>query len=334
LAETANTGEIANRLSADIFEHFFWQSHPKHDENFKCLDSDHLTDGAKPKPKVTHPGDVVFFYKDPYLGRNVYLHTDLKSYGKASIGTGKLRAALNSLSMTVECARQSMEYRTIYSIAEDEDYEIRGLLFVHNHDGKYKSSFEEAIRKTDLSTLDIAPHVYLHFLGPQDIDRLFSISNDLIRLKHQKTLPEDYSFYYPDLMMWRRHGDVWGQPATIEVLTAPYFIIKHPAKEKNPSGFLIYYNRQGSSVAEFEYFLDSMSQYQMLEPDELIRIRIVHQSPDSNYKSNFLTAINKYSKAWGFEPKRLAILESISIEPISALVTTYSASEIGWRNAK
>ncbi|MGB4118286.1 MAG: hypothetical protein WBK51_17220 [Polaromonas sp.] len=332
MAETVNIGEIATKLSAEIFESFLWKAHPKHEENFPCINPEHLTDGPKPKQKASHPGDVVFFYQDPYLGKRVYLHTDLKSYGKDSIGTVKLRAALQSLSMTIECARHSTEYRTLYSIPDDIDHEIRGLLFVHNHDGKFKASFDEVVGKTDLSTLHIAPHVYLHFLGPRDIDRLYSIANDLIRLKGQKTLPDQYSFYYPDLVMWRRHGDVWDQPATIEALTAPYFIVKYPSAEKSSSGYLIYYNRQGASVPEFEYFLDSLSRYQMLEPDELIRIRIVHQDPDINYKSNFLAAINKYAKAWGFEPKRTQILEDIKIEPITAVVTSYSAGDIGWRS--
>ena len=308
--------------------------HPNRDQNFKCTDSEHLSDGATPKQKSTHPGDVVFFYSDPYLGRCVYLHTDLKSYSKETIGPIKIRAALKSLAMSVECARRSAEYRTIYSIPDDENFEVKGLLFVHNHDHKYKSSFQEAITKTDLSTLPIAPHVYIHFLGPADIDRLFTISNDILRFKYQNVLPENYSFYYPDLVMWRRHGDVWAQPATIEALTAPYFIIKYPATEKSDPGYIIYYNRQGASVAEFEYLLDSLSRYQMLEPDEQIRIRIVHSEPDSNYKSNFLSATNKYAKAWGFELKRQEILERIRIEQVNAVSTSYALSNMGWRDKK
>lgn len=334
MAETVNIGEIANKLSEELFDSFFWKSHPKRDENFKCVDPEHLSDGAKPKQKDTHPGDVVFYYSDPYLGRRVYLHTDLKSYSKETIGPVKIRAALKSLAMSVECARQSAEYRTIYSTPQDENFEIKGLLFVHNHDHKYKGSFQEAIAKTDLSTLPIAPHVYIHFLGPVDIDRLFTISNDVIRLKYQKLLPEDYSFYYPDLVMWRRHGDVWGQPATIEALTAPYFIIKYPSTDRTDPGYIIYYNRQGASVAEFEYLLDSLSRYQMLEPEEQIRIRIVHSEPDTNYKSNFLSATNKYAKVWGFEPKRQEILERITIDPVTAVSTSYALSDMGWRDKK
>lgn len=334
MAETVNIGEIANRLSSEIFKNFFWEEHPQHDENFPCNDPTHLSEGSKPKPKKTHPGDVVYFYKDPYLGRKIYLHTDLKSYKKSSIGTGKIREAFKSLAMTIECARQSEDWRRKYSSPTEENFEIRGLLFVHNHDGGYKELFDELIKKANLSSISIAPNIYIHFLGPHDIDRLYSISNDLLRLKYEKTLPEEYTFYYPDLVMWRRHGDVWGQPATIEALTAPYFIIKYPSKEKSPPGYLIYYNRQGISVAEFEYFIDSLSRYQMLEPGELIRIRIVHKNPDENYKNNFHAAKTRYAKAWGFDPKRVEILDAIDIRPITSVTSTYAISNIGWRDKK
>ncbi|RYZ82278.1 MAG: hypothetical protein EOP06_21955 [Proteobacteria bacterium] len=236
--------------------------------------------------------------------------------------------------MTIECARQSKHWRELYSVEAGQDHEVRGLLFVHNHDAQYKGDFELTIAKTDLSTIDIAPHVYVHYLGPKDIDRLYSIANDLIRLSYEKTLPSEYTFYYPDLVMWRRQGDVWEQPATIEALTAPYFIIKYPAQEKSPSGYIIYYNRQGASVEEFEYFLDSLSRYQMLEPDEFIRIRIVHKNPHESYKSNFITATSKYAKAWGFDPIRTQILDNIDIRPITSVTTTYTAGNIGWRDGR
>lgn len=333
MAETINIGEISNKLSEDIFKFFHWHSHPKRDHNFKCLNAEHVTDGDNQKPKLTHPGDVVYFYQDPYLGKRVCLHTDLKSYGKKSISAIKIRAAIKSLAMSVECARRSSQWREIYSVA-DVDHEVRGLLFVHNHDHQYVGSFKESLKSTDLSTIPIAPHVYIHILGPDDINRLYSIAQDIIKLTYERTLPEEYTFFYPDLVMWHRHGDIWNQPATIEAITAPYFSIKYKATAKSPSGYLIYYNRQGASREEFEYFLDSLSRYQMLEAGEFIRIRIVHKEPNENYKSHFDAAKQSYAKAWGFDTARQDILDEIRIQPISSFVSAYAAPEIGWRGAK
>ncbi|GAA6141942.1 hypothetical protein [Hydrogenophaga sp. 5NK40-0174] len=338
MAETVNIGEISNRLSEDIFKHFGWVVHPKRDDNFPCVNPNHTVkskkadaSGKKIQQKKTHPGDVVFHYQDPYIGRRVYLHTDLKSYAKDSVSSVKLRSAIESLAMTVECGRSSEVWRTKYSVPEGEAFDLRGLLFVHNHDGLYMDDFDETVRKTKLGTIPIAPGVYIHLIGPHDISRLYTIANDIIRLKYEKLLPEKYSFYYPDLVMWHRKGDVYSQSATIEALTAPYFIINYEGNNKLSSGYVIYYNRSGSSVAEFQYFLDSLSRYQMLEPDKFIRIRMVSKAPSEEYLSHFDAAKEQYARAWGFDESRMEVMNAIQLSPVTAVASTYSAPIIGWR---
>lgn len=329
MAETANIGEIAAKLSKDIFRHFFWEVHPKRDDNFNCTNPEHKGEGGR--SKATHPCDVVFYYDDPYLGSRIYLHTDLKSYGKDSINSATLRSAFKSLCMTIDCAKDSEDWRKKYSIEPGERYEVRGLLFVCNHDNGYEKDFSDAIDKINLHNLPLAANTCLHFIGPYDIQRLYNIGNDLIRLKESGDLPSEYTYYYPDLVMWRRQGDVWDQPATIESLTGSYLIIKHAKTKTVSSGYLVYYNRPGSSVEEFEYFIDSLSRYQMLESGEIIRIRVTDPNPDENLLSIFHTAKKKYVKAWGFDPKREAILDEIQIDQITSLTNTYNPGKIGWK---
>lgn len=143
VAETINIGEIAAKLSKDIFRYFLWEAHPKTDDNFGCSNVKHLGEGGK--PKITHPGDVVFMYRDPYLGKTIYLHTDLKSYASDSITSTKLRNAFKSMCLTIDCARGSDDWRAKYSVDESDAHEVRGLLFVHNHDNGYDKPFYEAI---------------------------------------------------------------------------------------------------------------------------------------------------------------------------------------------
>lgn len=331
MAETINIGEIATKLSKDIFKHFLWAKHSKHDDNFKCGNPEHQSDGKDPKPKESHPGDVVFHYNDPYLGKTVYLHTDLKSYSKKSITTTKLRGAFKSLSMAVECAKESEDWREKYSILADEAHEVRGLLFVHNHDNKFVQSFSDTITRIDLKNIPLSVGAVLHFLGPDDIQRLYSIGNDIIRLRGDDELPKEYSFYYPDLVMVRRHGDGINQAATIESLTGPYLIIRHGEADNCSPGFLIYYNRPGASAEEFEYFLDSLSRFQMLESDQTIRIRVADVSAIDDLKSVFAKAKKKYAKSWGFDPARESILEKIEIDRITSVTNTYNPGDMGWR---
>lgn len=330
MAETKNIGEIAEKISKDIFKHFFWDTHPKRDDNFNCTNSEHKGDGGS--PKKTHPGDVVFYYSDPYLGKTIYLHTDLKSYATDSITNTKLRNAFKSLCITIECAKESSDWRTKYSVDNSESHEVRGMLFVHNYDHDYEKCFYEAIDKISLESLPVSPGSILHFLGPHDIQRLYSITNDMMRLKAEEELPKEYTFYYPDQVMSHRHGDVWMQPATIESLAGPYLIIKHGPLENLSAGYLIYYNRPGSTPDEFVYFLDTLSRYQMLESDQRIRIRITHTDAIDDLKSIFDIAKKKYAKAWGFDPRRKKILDQIEIERITSVTSTYNPGDMGWRN--
>ncbi|MEQ6306658.1 hypothetical protein ABN448_05525 [Delftia acidovorans] len=329
MAETINIGEIAGKISKDIFKFFLWQTHQKKDDNFDCNNEKHLGKGGK--PKLTHPGDVVFFYQDPYLGKNVYLHTDLKSYAADSITPTSLRGAFKSLCMTIDCARSSEFWRSKYSVTDSEAYEVRGLLFVHNHDNGYDKPFYEAIDKVDLQALPIAAGTQLHYLGPGDIQRLYSIANDILRLKGEGELPFSYTFYYPDLVMTRRQGDVWEQPATIEALTAPYLIIKHEASETHSAGYVIYYNAPASCVEEFEYFLDSLSRFQMLESGERILLRVTDKNAPGDLKSIFHSAQKRYVRSWGFDPAREKILEKIQIDRITSVTSTYNPGDMGWR---
>ena len=73
MSETVNISEIAAKLSKEIFRHFLWNAHQKHDDNFTCTNPEHKSEGKNPKQKATHPGDVVFSYDDPYLGKPIYL---------------------------------------------------------------------------------------------------------------------------------------------------------------------------------------------------------------------------------------------------------------------
>ncbi|WP_265583792.1 hypothetical protein [Chitinimonas koreensis] len=170
---------------------------------------------------------------------------------------------------------------------------------MHNHDNGYDKPFYEVIDKIDLFALPISPGAILHYFGPRDIQRLYNIANDMLRLKAENELPKEYTFYYPDLVMTRRQGDVWQQPATIEALTSPYLIIKHDSVEDCNKGYLIYYNAPAKDSEEFEYFLDSLSRYQMLESGENIRIRVTREDAPNDLKSIFHLAKKRYVKAWG-----------------------------------
>lgn len=326
--ERGNIAEIASRISKDIFKSFGWHRHPRSDENFSCVIDEHGKGGGS--PRGTHPTDVVFSYKDPYLGKDVHLLTDLKSYAKDTITHSKLRSAIKSLVATVECAKSSSEWRTKFAIDEQSDHEVRGMLFVHNHDNGYEKNFYEALEKVNVQTLPIKPPEIIHFLGPRDIQRLYTTANDIKRLKGEAELPEDYTFYYPDLVMRMRRGDQWDQTATFETLCGPFIIIRHKEAKETASGFLIYYNRPGDCSEEFEYLLSCFARFQMLESEERIRIRVTDPAANSDLKSHFDLAIKRCVRAWGFDDAREKTLRRIEVERLPAIVANYNPGDMGW----
>ena len=331
MAETSNIADVALKISKDIFKYFKWHTHPKKDDNFNCLNDGHMSERGK--CKSTHPTDVVFSYQDPYSTFRVHLLTDLKSYSSDSITQSKLRSALKSLAMSVECANQSGEWKSKFNVVTEEHHEVRGLLFVHNHDKGYEKNFYLELGKVKTKSLPIARSNLIHYLGPSDIQRLFTIANDLMRLKSEDELPgpENYTFYYPDLVMKRRSLDVWDQAATIETIAGPYIIIKHRKAEKTDAGFIIYYNRDGDCPEEFEYLIDSFSRFQMLESGERIRVRLVSANANSDFKSHFETAKRRYVKSWGFLEERKNILDGIEVDRVAAVSDNYDPGQSGWK---
>jgi hypothetical protein len=327
VAETVNIAEVATKLSDDIFTHFLWSAHPLRDANFACVSEKHSRKDAH-----THPGDVVFSYDDPYLGKRMYLHTDLKSYSKESLTTAKLKSALVSLGKTVECARASDEWRELWSAPTGDPFEIHGLLFVHNHDHAYSKSFAEAVQS--VGDVQCPANVVLHFLGPEDISRLHSIAFDLLRLKMQTLKGKgEYTFWYPDLVLTRRHGDIWGQSASIEYLTGPHLFVRYRSDDQPDTGgsYLIYYNRPAATREEFVYFLDALSRFQLLEEEKSITVRVTHPLAGDKLASTFHAAKEHYAKAWGFDERRRAILSKIQIDRLTILTDNLNINDMGWR---
>lgn len=324
MAETSNIAALAERISQDIFTWFKWSSRPLRDSNWECvLDHHH---------KKTHPSDVVFHYDDPYTGKVLYLNTDLKSYTTSSITKTQIENALESLSLSVECANISEEWQRQFLLPHAGSSEVIGLLFVYNHDNSFDKNFNALLGKIRLSRLDIKERNRIVVFGPQMIVNLFNIVHDLKDLvaEQKMTRYRDYTFFYPDLSLSKAHGDQWSHAASIELLVGPWIIIKHKEiPDQLKEGYLIYYMRDGSQVDEFVYFLDALSRFQMLLGDEPIRIRLVKAIGEA--ANNFNIAKDKYLSVWGADEQRARRLNGISINSIPTRETSFNLVEIGMR---
>ena len=350
MAENGPIEELAKIVSTKIFNKFLWKMVGPSDQDFSCVKQEKHKPPEK-KQEHTHPVDAVFCYKDPYLNKIIYLNTDLKSYKKDSINYKQVEGALVSLANTIDCARHSPEWQGKY-LTEVGTYEIRGMLFVFNHDNKYEHDFydffdppkKQGTRKpssVNLERIKIQENQQIHIIEPKIISYMMSIISDMNEMISAQTFPQGmrYGFFYPQLTYHKVLVDEKYLPATIELLTAPFLVIKHDdvvgfedegKTIKHPSGYVVYYNRSGESDLEFMYLFDLLSSYQLLNLNNNIRIRVVSKNRSESIRSNFNRALEKYAHEWGFDDVAKQKLYKMKLHLVPMVKEFYSTEEISW----
>jgi len=326
--EMAAIQRTASKISDEILSVFKWKRPKREDMNYNCCIQAHS--------KKTHPSDVVFYYIDPYEEEIVYLNTDLKSYGVNSIKKGRVEEALSSLVLAVECANTSDEWQNKYVEDDSLGFNVRGLLFLYNHDHLYDKNFHEDIMsKIDLKKIINNSSAKLHMLNPFQICDLINISSDITSQIGTGNLPhpDEFIYYYRDLYLTRiKHPITAKTAATIEMITSPYIIIKYDSfmwgKTEKEEGYLIYYNQPGASADEFVYFFDMLSCFQILTQGKKIKIRMSYLNPDEDAPHNFERAKRKYSAHWlvGEEDR---LFGQMDLKIIPKKVTDFNLEEIG-----
>ncbi|MCO7206589.1 hypothetical protein [Pseudoalteromonas sp. CnMc7-37] len=348
MAETENIARMAEEVSEKIFSFLRWERVNLPNTNFDCLKA---KEHSK-KDKHTHPVDVVFHYLDPYTKKRVLLNTDLKSYATNSITTSSVRSALKSLAYTIDCAKFSNEWNERFG-SHEEPTEIRGLLFVYNHQGTYDKKFYETFfikdkndkkrRVIEPSSLPLKKNQMIHIIEPMMISYLYTMQSDLSNLIASQEFPflkhKKHWFYYPDLYLHKTNYNKYDRAASIEMISSPFMIIGHDkviyeGEELFGRGFLVYYNCKGDTVDEFVYLLDTLSKNQMLDSDAIIRIRCLHPDKNKDITTKFYNAIEKYASAWGFDKFKYDRLQEIkkNFKTVTEIKERISDIDVGWQN--
>lgn len=233
---------------------------------------------------------MVYSYLDPYTEKTVVINTDLKSYATGSIKQFNIRKALKSLAHTIDCARYSDEWKQRYSLSQ-ENIEIRGMLFVYNHDGGWDNNFYDIFygkknqrknkgtseNENDINILnfDLQANQQIHILEPSSIKYIKTVFEDLERLDSRGEFNrEKFQFFYPDLNLHKTNSLPNQRPATLELISAPFMIIeyegdtlfngKQEVVKKIDPGYKVYYREKIENWKDIFYLLDSLSNFQML----------------------------------------------------------------------
>lgn len=290
MSETANTANLASKVSDEICQWLKWQHNLAQDMDFECSNVNH--------EKTTHPTDVVFYYKNPYTDKTVYLNTDLKSYKKSSITPTSIRSSLRSLAMTIECAMVSATWQAHFTT--DSEYDIYGLLFVFNYDGSFMADFNDSIlKKIDTNNLNIPKGQPIAIFEPKTIQYLLNVVDDLKEQLRNRDLrkPSDYDFYYPNLITAKTHS-LNSYPATIETVLSPFMIVKF--KNEHQNEYVVYYQEKGTTVDEFTYLIDTLGNHQLLGNNNKIQI-VLNPFHNNQCLAKFNSAKRSYAELWGME---------------------------------
>lgn len=295
---------MATELSDKVFKQFYWSKVGPENVPWECVKEEH--------DKAVHPTDVVFCYDDPYRETTVYLNFDLKSYSKSSISTDAVRKALVSLGMAVDCAPISEKWTEKFC-RPGEGADIRGVLFVYNHDGEYEKTTRELLEHVFDDPVKIPRDAQVHVIGPKDVQYLYDVAAQISRFRGDGLLPaaEQCSFFHPDVShpvrdRARITRKEWEAPITIEMVLAPWQMLKY--KSNGGEGLKIFYRGTGGTSPEFLYLLDYMVLYQILSRFQEIEILVSAEASD-NFSARFEQAIQSYKKytSTSLEEKRAKI---------------------------
>ena len=334
MSETQNIATMAEILSDEIFKWLKWEKTGTTNIDFDCMSKNHK--------KSTHPTDVVFTYYDPYNGKRIYLNCDLKSYADKTLSKKNLTNTLQSLAMSIDCAELSQKWKDAYLMQANENYEINGLLFIFNHDNSSNKSITDLLSRVNFKNIPITKGKKIFVFSPDEINYFNNIVQDLKSMKADDKFKsfQDYTFYYPDLKLKRRHNaenDMWSNPATVEQLTSPWLIVKYRNEDnKFKESYIVYYRGRGETVDEFVYLIDTLSAYQLVSSDNEINVRFYNSS--KNATSNFRKAITQYLQSWNMDTSRKDDLGSLRASSITNNVTVqFNDHEIGmnirgWNN--
>lgn len=330
--ERVNISQIATKVSVELFAKFGWSISGPTDENFPC---DKTEEHGKEEAK-SHPTDVAFQYDDPYEPKRIYLLTDLKSYAKDSITKAQLKGALRELSKAVDCASISPKWREKFANS-DVERQIHGLLFVYNHDGKFDGDFHSFFLDAAPKKLSLPNKTKIFVIGPAKIGYLLTLLTDLKGLTAERQFPffDKVPLMYPDrIRRFAKHST--SEVGRIELLlgplqVVPYDFIPTSVSQKETAsrkvGYNIYYERDGSSPAEFEFLFDFCFRNQMVKDNVVIDFRMPYAH--ANALQNFKNARESFSRNFYSSPDIEARLQQFKATPVAIKEQIFLAEHIG-----
>ena len=325
MGETVNISRIAEEISNDIFKFMGWEICGEMNANWECVNPDHN--------RPTHPADVVYRYVEPYKNKMTYILTDLKSYGQATITKQNIKKALESLNKSLSCAKLSPDWREKY-LNTEKSYDIKGMLFIYNHDGEFQGEKEFSLLLNEASkNIKIDKGNVLVVVGPSRIQYLTNVAHNIKSLVADEKLPHakhKRGFYYPDLGNEKILHVHSALPLSVENMCANFHIMRYSREDVEGIGGLdIYIKGMEDEVESFMHILDFIRKQNLFQGNTKVRVFVPISTPTTS--QNFQKAKFLFTEDMDEELKN-KIKQNIFYENCPVIVKQqYFNEEIGMR---
>ncbi|MEF3698140.1 hypothetical protein [Desulfolutivibrio sp.] len=322
MAETANIAKMAEIISAEIFSDLGWERTGPVNENTDCIDESHI--------QKTHPADVVYRYYEPYEDKITHVLCDLKSYSKGTISKDKIKKAIVSLNAALTCARKNINWKSKYIFTE-KNINIKGMLFIYNHDNEFKDNFAELFSEaTENITIDNGNKILV--LGPKKIVYLCNIVSNMQRLRGKKLLPDDNcGFFYPEQLVRKIYHDPSNLPLTLEQIGGSFHVLRYTENTYSStiSGLDVYIEDKEHEFENFQHLFDYLRRYNCLQSVRRVRIFVPFENKLTH--TNFEKALKIYEETVD-EVFAKKIQPIIAYERMHVVIPQFFSQEIGMRD--
>ena len=341
MAETEQIAKMAELASAEIFAVFGWKDVVLRNQNWECTEKKRH---SKLKGAGTHPSDAVWMYVEPYSGKDVYVNSDLKSFGKSTIESTDLTRTLRSLSRAVECAPKSAAWQRLYADTT-RNFEVIGMLFIYNHDAGYSKKFGDDLKPITPAQIELQAKDFIGVVGPDRVIYLNSVAKEIKSLQADGKLPPKSNryFFFPHLTRGmaahQKHTSVPLDHLLSPLITLGY---EFASEEKRPDGVhregvIGFYDGKGESTSEFKYLLDYFIRYQIADGKRQIAISLFQPARDAaavfeRAKAEFIR--DHWPVGNTSEDEFTELLASITYRQIQSVVQRFSEVELGMKPVK
>lgn len=321
MAETDNIMRMAELISNEIFSEFLWKRSAPKNTNWACKKPAH--------GKATHPSDVVFYYDEPYQNVRTYIQCDLKSYKKDSIRAPQIKNSVVSLSQQVSCADESQEWHDLFAV--DVNYQIYGLLFIYNNDRLYDREFSQYLPYIKQSDIDIAKKSKIFVFGPDQVYWLECVVGYISSNRGRGKLParECCSYFYPETRIRKKVRPRSQHPATLEMLSSPWIIMKHSNKRQSIPSYIVFI-RDEIDDDDIKSLHEYLRVYNVFE--ECGKLTIASRSSEGAKPAQIINLMNELFDLANKIPGEPEIDIEIEFEPIPEITSKINEIVIGMRN--